>query len=77
MKVTNHSDVDDREDAALPGSSRQRRGSTAIARKSCLREFIAEVLPSNSPMLKVFEKSGLSVSKSRELGALHAALKFP
>jgi len=77
MKVTNHSDVDDRENGALPGSSRQRRGSTAIARKSCLREFIAEVLPNNSPMLKVFEKSGLSVTKRREQGALHVVLKFP
>ena len=35
------------------------RHLVTIARGAGLKELIAEVLPDNAPMLKVFEKSGL------------------
>jgi hypothetical protein len=41
------------------------RHLAAIARGAGLWELIAEVLPDNAPMLKVFEKSGLRLSKKR------------
>lgn len=47
-----------------------------IARGAGLKEFTAEVLPNNSPMLKVFEKSGLKFSTKREAGAVHVALQL-
>jgi len=43
------------------------RHLAAIARNSGLRELIAEVLPDNTPMLKVFEKSGFSLESVREI----------
>ncbi len=46
----------------------------AIARAAGLKEFTAEVLPENAPMLKVFEKSGLALTKKREPGVVHVAL---
>jgi GNAT superfamily N-acetyltransferase len=46
----------------------------AIAREAGLREFTAEVLPENMPMLKVFEKSGLAVAMKREPGVVHVVL---
>jgi GNAT superfamily N-acetyltransferase len=48
----------------------------AIARESRLKELIAEVLPDNVPMLKVFEKSGLRLSTTREAGVVHVALQL-
>jgi RimJ/RimL family protein N-acetyltransferase len=47
------------------------RHLVAIAREAGLKELIAEVLPENTPMLKVFEKSGLRLSKKREAGVVH------
>lgn len=47
-----------------------------IARGAGLKEFTAEVLPNNSPMLKVFEKSGLKMSTKREAGVVHVALQL-
>jgi GNAT superfamily N-acetyltransferase len=47
-----------------------------IARGAGLKEFTAEVLPNNSPMLKVFEKSGLKFRTKREAGAVHVALQL-
>ena len=38
----------------------------AIAREAGLKELVADVLPDNIPMLKVFEKSGSRVSTKRE-----------
>ena len=46
----------------------------AIARAQGLREFVADVLPENAPMLKVFEKCGLAVKTKREPDALHVTL---
>jgi GNAT superfamily N-acetyltransferase len=48
----------------------------AIARRAGLKELIAEVLPDNVPMLKVFEKSGLPLSIKREPQVVHVALRL-
>jgi GNAT superfamily N-acetyltransferase len=48
----------------------------AIARGNGLEELIAEVLPDNIPMLKVFEKSGLRMSTKREPGVVHVSLRL-
>ena len=47
-----------------------------IARRAGLREFIADVLPDNRPMLKVFEKSGLRIGKRSESGSVHVTLQL-
>ena len=47
----------------------------AIAREAGLKELIAEVLPDNAPMLKVFEKSGLPLSIKREPQVVHVTLR--
>jgi ribosomal protein S18 acetylase RimI-like enzyme len=50
------------------------RHLAAMARAAGLAEFIAEVLPDNTAMLKVFENSGLRVSTRREPLVVHVAL---
>lgn len=45
-----------------------------IARAAELKEFVAEVLPENVPMLKVFERCGLTMTTSRERGVVHVTL---
>ena len=52
------------------------RHLTAIARQADIKELIAEVLPENTPMLKVFEKSGLRQSCKREAGVVHVTLQL-
>ena len=52
------------------------RHLAAIARRAGLKQLIAEVLPDNSAMLKVFEKSGLRVSTRREPRVVHVALEL-
>ena len=47
-----------------------------IARDAGLKELIAEVLPENGPMLKVFEKSGLPCRTRRESGSVHITLEL-
>jgi len=47
-----------------------------LARDAGLKEFTAEVLPENIPMLKTFEKSGLQMSTRREPGTVHVALQL-
>lgn len=47
-----------------------------IARQAGLKEFTAEVLPDNTPMLKVFERSGLTFSSKRSPDGVHAALQL-
>jgi hypothetical protein len=39
-----------------------------------LPEFVAEVLPENAAMLKVFEKSGLGVTTKRDSQTIHVIL---
>jgi RimJ/RimL family protein N-acetyltransferase len=48
----------------------------AIACEAGLEELIAEVLPENTPMLKVFEKSGFRLSTSRKPGVVHVTLRL-
>jgi RimJ/RimL family protein N-acetyltransferase len=48
----------------------------AIAKAAELRELIAEVLPENLPMLKVFEKSGFPLSTRREPQVVHVKLRL-
>src|SRR5499426_4204225 len=48
----------------------------AIARRAGLRELIAEVLPDNVPMLKVFENSGFPLSIKREPQVVHVTLRL-
>jgi RimJ/RimL family protein N-acetyltransferase len=45
-----------------------------IARAAALKEFVAEVLAENVPMLKVFERCGLAMTTRRERGIVHATL---
>jgi RimJ/RimL family protein N-acetyltransferase len=47
------------------------RHLVTIARQAGLRELVADVLPDNRQMLKVFERSGLPMSTEREPGSLH------
>lgn len=47
-----------------------------IARAAGLKELFAEVLPENAPMLKVFERSGLPVTRKRERDAVHVTLRL-
>ena len=50
------------------------RHLTALARAAGLESLHAEVLAENAPMLKVFEKCGLAMSKKREQGVVHVTL---
>jgi GNAT superfamily N-acetyltransferase len=50
------------------------RHLAGIAREAGLEELIAEVLPANIGMLKVFEKSGLRLSTRREVQVVHVVL---
>ena len=52
------------------------RHLSSLAREAGLQEFVAEVLPENAAMLKVFEKSGLEVATRRELQAIHVVLRL-
>ena len=45
-----------------------------IARAAGLRKFVAEVLPENMPMVKVFERCGLAMTTRGERGVLHVTL---
>jgi len=48
----------------------------SIARRAGLRELIADVLPDNRQMLKVFQKCGLAMSTRRESDSLHVTLQL-
>jgi RimJ/RimL family protein N-acetyltransferase len=52
------------------------RHLAAIARDAGLKEFIAEVLPENAAMLKVFKKSGLHQTTKREADIMHVTLQL-
>jgi len=49
----------------------------AIARAAELEAFVAEVLPENVPMLKVFERCGLAMTTRHERGVVHVTLALP
>ena len=57
------------------GTSLMRHLAT-LARDAGLTELIAEVLRENTPMLKVFDKSGLNVIRKSEDGVVHVALQL-
>ena len=52
------------------------RHLAAIAREAGLRELIAEVLPDNIGMLKVFERSGFPFHTERSAGVVNIALQL-
>jgi RimJ/RimL family protein N-acetyltransferase len=52
------------------------RHLATIARSSDLRELVAEVLPDNTAMLKVFEKSGFGLSMERGSGVVHVTVRL-
>ncbi len=47
-----------------------------IARDAGIKELIAEVLPENIPMLKVFQKSGLGLQTKHRAGVVDVALSL-
>jgi RimJ/RimL family protein N-acetyltransferase len=52
------------------------RHLAAIAGDAGIHEFVAEVLPDNTPMLEVFEHSGFPMTSRREPGVVHIALRL-
>ena len=50
------------------------RHLVAIAREAGLEELVAEVLPENAPMLKLFEKCGCPLSIRRDPEVVHVTL---
>jgi RimJ/RimL family protein N-acetyltransferase len=52
------------------------RHIAALARDAGLQELIAEVLPENTPMLKVFEKSDLKHRTVQGDGVVHVTLQL-
>ena len=62
------------EDQAVAGRHVPRADLVAIAREAGLKQLVAEALMDNIPMLRVFEKSGLPMTKKREPGIVHARL---
>jgi RimJ/RimL family protein N-acetyltransferase len=53
------------------------RHLSSLARQAGLQEFVAEVLPENAAMLKVFEKSGLEMTTRSEVQTIHVVLRLP
>jgi RimJ/RimL family protein N-acetyltransferase len=47
-----------------------------LARNAGIKDLVADVLPDNTPMLKVFEKSGLAIRTTREADAIHVTLEI-
>jgi RimJ/RimL family protein N-acetyltransferase len=47
-----------------------------IARDAGLKELVAEILPDNTSMLKVFERSGLPISTQRGPQGVHITLQL-
>jgi ribosomal protein S18 acetylase RimI-like enzyme len=52
------------------------RHLVTIAREAGLIELVADVLPGNVTMLKLFEKSGLHLSTMREPGVVHVVMEL-
>ena len=52
------------------------RSLAAIAREAGLKTFVAEVLPDNGAMLRVFERSGLRATSRRAEGVVHLAMEL-
>ncbi len=52
------------------------RNLANLARAGGLNALVAEVLPENTPMLKVFEKSGLPMTTTRDPDVSHVTLQL-
>ena len=52
------------------------RHLTSLARAAGLREFLADVLPDNTAMLRVLEHSGLRLQSKHESGVIHLTLQL-
>jgi RimJ/RimL family protein N-acetyltransferase len=52
------------------------RHLATLGREAGLREFTAEVLSENVPMLNVFERSGLTMNTRREGPVVHVTLRY-
>jgi RimJ/RimL family protein N-acetyltransferase len=52
------------------------RNLVTIARRAGLEALVADVLPENIAMLKVFENSGLEIRTRREQGVVHVLLQL-
>ena len=52
------------------------RHLTAIARDKGVETFVAEVLPENTGMLKVFANSGLACRKTQSMGSVRLTLQL-
>ncbi|HUC64332.1 MAG TPA: GNAT family N-acetyltransferase [Stellaceae bacterium] len=52
------------------------RHLAVVAQNAGLKELVADVLPDNLPMLKVFEKSGLDVRTQRGLRVVQVTLRL-
>jgi len=50
------------------------RHLVVIARAAGMKALLAEVLPENAPMLKVFGRSGVPMTTRREAGVVHVTL---
>jgi GNAT superfamily N-acetyltransferase len=57
-------------------ASRLMRHLVGIAREAGIKELVAEVLPDNGAMLKVFERCGLAATTRREGGVVHLTMKL-
>jgi GNAT superfamily N-acetyltransferase len=53
------------------------RHIAVLARKAGLKELVADVLADNAPMLKVFQRSGLLMSKKLVGTTVDVTLRFP
>jgi RimJ/RimL family protein N-acetyltransferase len=67
--------VDDAHQGNGIGSTLMRH-LAVIARQAGLRELVADVLPENTAMLKVFARSGLEITTRRESDATHVVLQL-
>jgi RimJ/RimL family protein N-acetyltransferase len=52
------------------------RHLVAIARAVPLQRLVADVLPENMAMLRIFENSGLSATKAHDQGVVHLTLRL-
>lgn len=66
--------VDDRQGLGL--GTLLMRHLAAIARRAGLREFVAEVLAENEPMLHVFARSGMGLAARRDGAVVHVTLQL-
>jgi GNAT superfamily N-acetyltransferase len=67
--------VDDAHQGKGIGAALMRHLAT-LARQAALKELVADVLPDNTVMLKVFAASGLDIRTQREPDATHVVLRL-